>query len=272
MKKIFTFFAALTMVMSMFAATETVYFVNANDWSGNITVHAWGGSAADTQWPGLPATKLTEKIGGKDVWSFSAEAGAYKNVIFTNKGDNGGNQTADLLWTAGKYFVKDDWYTKEEVENALCQFSGEIEQLPPIYSAIKEKASSLLKYSTDGILNFYKLFTEEIIEHYADENTFLNLLIPSSILSDKSCVDLRKHILKNYKLVSIKVVPEGVDVVDAQQSLCAILIDKATKTTKIQMFKDFYHLPKSLSELNLTDIKSFSEDWNILPLYTNRQK
>ena len=135
-----------------------------------------------------------------------------------------------------------------------------------IYSAIKEKASSLLKYSTDGILNFYKLFTEEIIEHYADENTFLNLLIPSSILSDKSCVDLRKHILKNYKIVSIKVVPEGVDVVDAQQSLCAMLIDKATKTTKIQMYKDFYHFPKSLSELNLQDIKSFSADWNILPL------
>lgn len=135
-----------------------------------------------------------------------------------------------------------------------------------IYSAIKEKASSLLKYSTDGILNFYKLFTEEIIEHYADDNTFLYLLIPSSILSDKSCVDLRKHILKNYKIVSIKVIPEGVDVVDAQQSLCAILIDKATKTTKIQMYKDFYHLPKCLSELNLVDIKAFSEDWNILPL------
>ena len=135
-----------------------------------------------------------------------------------------------------------------------------------IYSAIKEKSSSILKYSTDGILNFYKLFTEEIIEHYADENTFLNLLIPSSILSDKSCADLRKHILKNYKVVSIKVVPEGVDVVDAQQSLCAMLIDKATKTTKIQMYKDFFHFPKSLSELNLQDIKSFSADWNILPL------
>ena len=135
-----------------------------------------------------------------------------------------------------------------------------------IYSKIKEKASHLLKYSTDGILNFYKLFTEEIIEHYADENTFLNLLIPSSILSDKSCVDLRKHILKNYKFISIKVVPEGVDVVDAQQSLCAVLIDKSTKTNKIQMYKDYYHFPKNLSELNFTDIKSFSNDWNILPL------
>lgn len=135
-----------------------------------------------------------------------------------------------------------------------------------IYSQIKDNASKLLKYSTNGILNFYKLFTEEIIEHYADENTFLNLLIPSSILSDKSCVDLRKHILKNYKIISIKVIPEGVDVVDVQQSLCAILIDKATKTNKIQMYKDFYHFPKNLSELNLSGIKSFSADWNILPL------
>ena len=72
--------------------------------------------------------------------------------------------------------------------------------------------------------------------------------------------EFKRKYEKDYKIVSIKVVPEGVDVVDAQQSLCAILIDKATKTTKIQMFKDFYHLPKSLSELNLTDIKSFSED------------
>ena len=135
-----------------------------------------------------------------------------------------------------------------------------------IYAKIKDKASHLLKYSTDGILNFYKLFVEEIIEHYSNENTFINLLIPSSILSDKSCEDLRKHILKNYKVVSIKVIPEGVDVVDAQQSLCAILIDKATKSNKIQMYKDYYHFPKNHSELNLTDIKSFSNDWNILPL------
>ena len=135
-----------------------------------------------------------------------------------------------------------------------------------IYTKIKELVSEHLKYSTDGILNFYKLFVEEIIENYADENSFINLLIPSSILSDKSCSDLRMHILKEYKIISIKVIPEGVDIVDAQQSLCALLIDRSTKTNKFQMYKDFYHFPKEKSELHIADIKTFSSDWNILPL------
>lgn len=145
--------------------------------------------------------------------------------------------------------------TKEDYEKDIA-----------IYSKIKELASEYLKYSIEGILNFYKLFVEEIFDNYAGSHTFINLLIPSSILSDKSCSDLRKHILKDSKLVSVKVIPEGVDVVDAQQSLCAVLIDKATKTSKIQMYKDFYHFPKNLSELSFADIKSFSSDWNILPL------
>ena len=118
MKKIFTFFAALVCVISMFAAKETVYFVNAEDWPGDITVHAWGGSTSDTQWPGLPATKESEKIAGKDVWSFTAEAGAYANVIFTNK-KTGDKQTGNLEWTAGKYFVKTAWYTQEDAAAAV---------------------------------------------------------------------------------------------------------------------------------------------------------
>ena len=118
MKKIFTLFAALACVMSMFAAKETVYFVNAEDWTGDITVHGWGGSASDTQWPGVPATKESEQIAGKDVWSFTADAGAYANIIFTNK-KNGDKQTGNLKWTAGKYYVKNGWYTKEEAATAV---------------------------------------------------------------------------------------------------------------------------------------------------------
>ena len=118
MKKIFTLFASLACVMSMFAAKETVYFVNAEDWTGDITVHGWGGSASDTQWPGVPATKESEQIAGKDVWSFTADAGAYANIIFTNK-KNGDKQTGNLKWTAGKYYVKNGWYTKEEAATAV---------------------------------------------------------------------------------------------------------------------------------------------------------
>ena len=55
--------------------------------------------------------------------------------------------------------------TKEEVEKALEQFRGEIEQLPPIYSAIKIKGKKLYEYARAGEevkieprrVNIYKL-------------------------------------------------------------------------------------------------------------------
>ena len=115
MKKIFTFFAALACTMSMFAATETVYFVNADNWTGTINAYAW--EPQNANWPGVPATKEAEQLAGCDVYSYSAEAGTYANVIF----NNGSKQTADLKWTAGKYYVRDGWYTKEEALVKLGQ-------------------------------------------------------------------------------------------------------------------------------------------------------
>lgn len=55
--------------------------------------------------------------------------------------------------------------TKEEIENTLCQFRGEIDQLPPIYSAIKVKGKKLYEYARAGEdvkieprrVNIYKL-------------------------------------------------------------------------------------------------------------------
>ena len=102
---------------------ETVYFVNAADWTGTINIHAWGGTASGTAWPGNPAHKEDYQIGGHDVYSLTAAAGAYANVIFNNKVGDAGNQTADLEWTAGKYYVVDEWLTKEEAEEKLA--SGE---------------------------------------------------------------------------------------------------------------------------------------------------
>ena len=98
--------------------TETVYFINTKNWSA-VTVHAWDGKAAGTAWPGLATVKETEKIAGYDVYSFTAKVGDYAKVIFNN--NNGGSQTADLVWTAGKYYVMDmGWLTKEEAETKLA--------------------------------------------------------------------------------------------------------------------------------------------------------
>ena len=114
MKKIFTLFAAIVCALSMRAASETVYFVNALEWSGTINAYAWT-TSSNAAWPGKAATKLSEKIAGYTVYSYTAEAGTYANVIF----NNGSAQTADLKWTAGKYYVIDGWYTKEEAAAKL---------------------------------------------------------------------------------------------------------------------------------------------------------
>ena len=95
--------------------TETVYFVNNKGWE-NVNVYAW--DPANAGWPGVAATKEAEQIGGYDVYSYTAEAGAYANVIFNN---GSGDQTADLVWTAGKYVVNNQWYTKEEAEAQLAK-------------------------------------------------------------------------------------------------------------------------------------------------------
>ena len=55
--------------------------------------------------------------------------------------------------------------TQEELENALLQFRGKIEQLPPIYSAIKVNGKKLYEYARKGEevkieprkVNIYKL-------------------------------------------------------------------------------------------------------------------
>ncbi|MBO5361935.1 MAG: starch-binding protein [Paludibacteraceae bacterium] len=95
-------------------ATETVYFIDAKNW-GKVNVYAWT-TDPNASWPGAAATKEAEQIAGYDVYSFTANAGQYANVIF----NDGSSQTDDLVWTAGKYYVIDGWYTKEEAEAKLA--------------------------------------------------------------------------------------------------------------------------------------------------------
>lgn len=159
MKKIFTILAALACIWSLQAATETVYFVNALDWTGTIKAYGWGGTGKDN-WPGNAMTKESEQLGGKDVYSYTKEAGTYPNIIF----NNGSKQTADLKWTAGKYYVIDGWYSKEEVAEKLGQpaedvyiIAGQTALLGSEWS-IADPANKMTKQS-DGS---YKLVKENI--------------------------------------------------------------------------------------------------------------
>ena len=96
--------------------TETVYFINNKGWA-KVNAYAWT-TTPIVAWPGAAATKESEQIGGYDVYSYTLEASAAANVIFNN---GSGQQTADLKWTAGKYVINNQWYTKEEAEAQLAK-------------------------------------------------------------------------------------------------------------------------------------------------------
>lgn len=135
------------------------------------------------------------------------------------------------------------YITKEDYDAAKIKYSE-------VVSVIKNQ----LRYSTTGTLNLYKLFVEEIVDKYTNENGFISLLIPSSILTDKSCTKLRSYLLLNNKVSSIKVIDEGSGYVNAQQALTTMLIQKDKKTTSVKVTKDFYNNPDQETKIYIQDI------------------
>lgn len=122
------------------------------------------------------------------------------------------------------------------------------------YLDVSKIVTKRFKYSTDGVLNLYKLFVEEIIDQYANEAAFISLLIPASIMSDKTCMKLRTHILEDNKLISVKVIGEGSGYIDAQQALCAVLLQKGKKTDTVSVIKDYCAKPEDVAEVSIKDI------------------
>jgi DNA-cytosine methyltransferase len=122
------------------------------------------------------------------------------------------------------------------------------------YAAVSKLVDKTFTYSTDGVLNLYKIFVEEIIDNYTNEEGFIDLLIPASILSDKTCSMLRTHMLVDNDILSVKLIGEGSGYIDAQQALCAIMIKRGTSTKTITVTKDYHNNPKQSTDIHINDI------------------
>lgn len=122
------------------------------------------------------------------------------------------------------------------------------------YAEISKIVSSRFSYSANGVLNLYRLFVEEIIDRYANDTAYISLLIPSSIMSDKTCLKLRTHMLMDAKVHSAKVIREGSKFVDSQQALCAILLQKGKKTDIVSITKDYCKNPDGIARVSIEDI------------------
>ena len=130
------------------AETETVYFVNAEDWTGTIYAYAWTDGTPEVKnhdWPGVAATKEANKIGGHDVYSYTAEKGKYAKVIFNN---NSGNQTSDKIWTADQYLCKNEWCADEAA--VLAKLNGPIEYVSVYFiNTVKWSAVNIYTWSPE---------------------------------------------------------------------------------------------------------------------------
>lgn len=147
------------------------------------------------------------------------------------------------------------------------------------YDKDKDRYSQILKIvnkeftlSNKGVLNFYKLFVEEILTKYSNEKSIISLLIPSTILSDKTCDKLREYILNDTKLVRVKNINENNKYIDACQSISTILIDKGERTKNIEVVKDFDAKNKDIIVLNIDDIKKYNANFEIVSLSNNETK
>ena len=142
-----------------------------------------------------------------------------------------------------------------------------------LYQKINNTVKEKFKYCNDGILNLYKIFVEEILTNYSSQNSFISLLIPNTILTDKSCEKLRNLILKDYTIVAIRNIKENNDFIDAKQSMCNLLLKKDTLDYyNIKMYDDIKQSPKSIirnidieySELGNPIINATNKEWNII--------
>ena len=102
MKKIFTLIASLMMVLSMNAATKTIYCKMAQSWwkdaGASVGAYMWTDNGASLSWPGV---KMTPVTGETDLWSVDVDTDKYTKIIFTRLNSAGtefwGAQTNDLI-------------------------------------------------------------------------------------------------------------------------------------------------------------------------------
>lgn len=82
----------------------------------------------------------------KEIYKYQDMSKVYEGTI--TLGAKTASMDAETEPTDIKSF---DHITNEQIEGAKEKFLGEIEQIPPMYSAIKHKGTSLYKYARKGI-------------------------------------------------------------------------------------------------------------------------
>jgi DNA-cytosine methyltransferase len=178
----------------------------------------------------LDETYFNEHIGGELLFNLESDMPIYTPIdsVFGSASAN----SFDIV-------VTNPPYKNLKAERSHYPSTDEYNADKARYSFVTEQATQCLHHSINGVNNIYKFFVEEIIERYATKDGVVSLLIPSSILTDKTCEALRKRILSTASIKSIKIIGEESIVVDAQQALCALLIHKSKQFKTIEISTNY---------------------------------
>jgi Alw26I/Eco31I/Esp3I family type II restriction m6 adenine DNA methyltransferase len=104
---------------------------------------------------------------------------------------------------------------------------------------IKELVNFLRKGNyyplSEGTLNLYKLFCEEILSNLSTRSGKIGLLVPQTLLNDKQSTSLRKTILQN-KTGPISIIPESSNFFpDISQAFCFFGFQKQAQSTTLSI-------------------------------------
>lgn len=124
-------------------------------------------------------------------------------------------------------------YKNLKAEKINYNDNKEIENEKKIYEGLSHIVKQKFELSSFGVLNLYKIFMEEIYKNYLKSGGYVSILIPSSILTDKSSELMRKEFIKKNKIISISCYPEGSNAINAHQSVISFLMKKGETTKDI---------------------------------------
>lgn len=128
------------------------------------------------------------------------------------------------------------------------------------------RKNNIYKYN-EGTLNYYKIFIEEIIENYTQEDAKIGLLIPITLLNDKQSSLLRKRILDNFHISRMYTIPENnIFFQDISQAFCFFILNKKKKTKNVQIISNVISEDDFDSEgytVNIDTIKNTSNSYSI---------
>lgn len=71
------------------------------------------------------------------------------------------------------------------------------------YKQLSERLKPHFTLTDKGTLNLYKLFVEKMLTSYCKEGAYISMLIPNTLLADKSSLALRRYCLENMQLKQI---------------------------------------------------------------------